>query len=149
MARTNLPLSTFTGFIDLNDAGTAIDSTNNMNIALPSTGIPASGFEYELLIYVQNTTASTQTVTIKAGDNTNYKNVPAFRAALGDLVTGNLTASTGTAFIGPLESARFVQSGAQGVQPPGTPDQPAGSVNINFSSGMTGKVWAILLPRAF
>lgn len=143
MARTNLPLSTFTGFIDLNDAGTAIDATNNMNVALGSSAIPAGSKSDYLIIYVQNTTASTQTVTIKAGDNTNYKNVPAFEAGKGDLTTGNLTASTGTAFIGPLEVARFVQSGAAGS------DQPAGSVNVNFSSGMTGKVWALLVPRAF
>ena len=144
MARTNLPLTTLTanGAI-LNQAGTAIDATNQMNVQLPTTGIPASAFEDRLVFYVQNTTASTQTVTIKAGDNTNYKNVPAFRAGAGDFVSGNLTATTGTAFIGPFEAARFVQSGAAGV------DQPAGSVNVNFSAGMTGTIWALLVPRAF
>jgi hypothetical protein len=136
MARTNLPITNLTanGAV-LNSAGTTIDATNGMNIALTSSGIPAAGNADRLVLYVQNTTASTKTVTVKAGANTTYDNVPAFQAGKGDLTTGNLSANTGTAFIGPFEVARFVQ--------------PDGSVNVDFAASMTGTVWALLLPRAF
>ena len=144
MARTNLPLTSLASEgVVLNYSTTAIDATNQMNVALPSTGIPASAVEDRLIFIVTNTTASTQTVTIKAGDNTTYANVPAFRAGKGDLVTGNLNATSGTAIIGPLESSRHVQSGGAGA------DQPAGSVNVNFSAGMTGTIVALLIPRSF
>lgn len=136
MARTNLPLTNLTanGAV-LNQAGTPIDATNGMNVQLPTTNIPASAFEDRLVLYVQNTTAATETVTVRKGANANYLNVPAFRAGAGDVVTGNLTATTGTAFLGPFEAARFMQAD--------------GSLNIDFSAGMTGNVWALLIPRAF
>lgn len=131
MARTNLPITNMTanGAV-LNQAGTAIDATNGMNVALTSTGIPAAGNADRLVLYVQNTTASTKTVTVKAGAS----NPPAFQSGKGDLVTGNLSANTGTAFIGPFEVARFIQSD--------------GSINVDFAASMTGTIWAILLPRA-
>lgn len=129
MARTNLPLSTFTSGADLNDAGTTVDQANGMNIQLPSTAIPVGGSTDRLILYVTNTAAATHVVTIRAGTSL----PPAFEGGKGDVTTGNLTASTGTAFIGPFEPARFVQSD--------------GSVNVDFDSGFTGKIWAILLPR--
>ena len=137
MARTNLPLTSLTfNSAVLNNAGTAIDASNGMNIALPSTGIPAAAQADSLIIYVQNTTSSTKTVTVRAGANTTGNpNSPAFEAGKGDLVTGNLTASTGTAFIGPFETARFVQTD--------------GSINLDFASGTTGTVWAVLMPRRY
>lgn len=137
MARTNLPLSAIVANgADLNDAGTAIDATNGMNLQIPTGGIPAGGNLDRLLLYVQNTTASTKTVTIRKGANTGVDpNAPAFEAGKGDYTTGNLTASTGTAFIGPFEVARFAQ--------------PDGSLNVDFAAGMTGTVWALLLPRSF
>lgn len=136
MARTNLPLTALTanGAV-LNNGGTAIDAANGMNIQLPTTGLPASGFEDRLVLYVQNTTASTKTVTVRAGANPNYLNVPAFRAGQGDFTSGNLSATTGSAFIGPFEAARFMQVD--------------GSINVDFAAGMTGLIWAVLVPRAF
>jgi hypothetical protein len=136
MARTNLPLTNLTanGAV-LNNAGTAVDATNGMNIVIPTNAIPAGGNADRLVLYVQNSTASTKTVTVKAGANTTTANVPAFQAGKGDLTTGNLTASTGTAFIGPFDVARFIQ--------------PDGSLNVDFASSMTGTIWALLLPRVF
>jgi hypothetical protein len=137
MARTNLPLTNLTanGAI-LNNAGTAVDAANGMNIALPSTAIPVGSTTDRLVLYVQNTTASTKTVTVRAGTNsTGNPNAPAFRSGLGDVTTGNLTASTGTAFIGPFDVSRFVQTD--------------GSVNVDFAASTTGTIWALLLPRAF
>lgn len=128
MARTQIPLSTFTSFADLNDAGTAIDQANGMYINLGDT-IPANGGIERLVIYVANTHAATQTVTVRAGTT----NPPAFEGGEGDLTTGNLTASTGTAFITGLHSSRFAQSD--------------GTVNIDFSSGTTGTVIAFVMPK--
>lgn len=136
MARTNLPTTLMTpnGAV-LNNAGTAIDAANGMNITFSSTGFPSAPLMDTLILYVQNTTASTKTVTVRAGANTTYLNVPSFEAGKGDLTTGNLTASTGTAFIGPFEIARFMQ--------------PDGSMNVDFSASMTGTIWAVLLPKRF
>jgi hypothetical protein len=137
MARTNLPLLKLAGnAAALNNAGTAIDQANGMTIALASGAIPAQSGADRLILYVQNTAGSTKTVTVKAGGNTtNDPSSPAFLAGKGDLVTGNLSATTGTAFIGPFEAARFCQSD--------------GSVSIDFSSGATGTIWAVLLPKYF
>ena len=129
MARTAIPLSTFTTNADLNDAGTTVDQANGMNIQMPST-IPASGGIDRLVIYATNTFAGVNTVTIRAGGTT--YNIP-FEAGKGDLVTGNLSASTGTVFITGLEGARYAQSD--------------GSINIDFSATMTGKITAFLNPR--
>lgn len=136
MARTNLPTTLMTpnGAV-LNNAGTAIDAANGMNITFSSTGFPATPLMDTLILYVQNTTSSTKTVTVRAGANTTYLNVPGFEAGKGDLTTGNLTATTGTAFIGPFEIARFMQ--------------PDGSMNVDFAASMTGTICAILLPKRF
>lgn len=137
MARTNLPLTTMTpNSAVLNNAGTAIDQANGMTIALPTTGIPAAPQSDTVILYVQNTAGSTKTVTVRAGGNTTGDpNSPAFRAGLGDLVTGNLNATTGTAFIGPFDPSRFQQSD--------------GSLSVDFSAGTTGTIWAIVLPKRF
>jgi hypothetical protein len=131
MARTNLPVTNLTanGAV-LNSAGTTIDATNGMNIAISTTGIPAGGNADRLVLYVQNTAGATKTVTVKAGANP-----PSFRKDLGDITTGNLSATTGTAFIGPFDVSRVLQAD--------------GSVNVDFASGTTGTIWALLLPRAF
>lgn len=136
MSRTNLPLTTLTanGAV-LNNAGTAIDATNGMNIAITSTGVPAPGSSDEIILYVQNSTSSTKTVTVRAGVGGGATAGPAFRSGIGDLVTGNLTATTGTAFIGPFDPSRFLQTD--------------GSINVDFASSMTGTIWAIQKPRSF
>lgn len=141
MARTNLPLTnmqmTATGAPGsvLNTAGTAIDATNGMNIQIPASNIPAPGSGERLLLYVQNTTASVQTVTVRKGVGGGVTPGPAFRSGKGDFVTANLNATTGLAFIGPFEPAIFAQLD--------------GSFNVDFSAGMTGTIYAILLQRAF
>jgi hypothetical protein len=136
MARTNLPLTTLTpNSAVLNSAGTAIDATNGMNIQMPTTAIPAAGGPDTLILYVQNTFAGTKTVTVRAGVGGGATPGQAFRSGLGDLTTGNLNASTGTAFVGPFDVARFVQLD--------------GSVNVDFAAGTTGTVWAVLLPKRF
>lgn len=134
MARTNLPLTNLTGNgAVLNNAGTAIDATNGMNIALPASSIPSPSDGDMLVLYVQNTTASTKTVTVRAGVGGGATPGPAFRSGLGDLTTGNLTATTGTAFIGPFDVSRFAQLD--------------GSINIDFAASMTGTIWALLVPK--
>lgn len=137
MARTTLAVTNLPGNTAiLNNAGTNIDQANGMNIPIVTNAIPATGNLDRLVLYVANSAGSTITVTVRAGANTTGDpQGPAFEAGKGDLVTGNLTASTGTAFIGPFEIARFIQ--------------PDGSVNVDFGSGATGKIYALLLARAF
>lgn len=136
MARTALtPISLTANSATLNNAGTAIDATNGMNIAISTSSIPAAADLDRLVLYVQNTTASTKTVTVRAGVGGGATPGPAFRSGLGDLTTGNLSASTGAAFIGPFDVSRFAQTD--------------GSVNVDFASGMTGTIWALLVPRSF
>ncbi len=143
MARTNLPLTSLNPKSPtLNNAGTAIDAANGMNIALASSAIPSAASGDRLVLYVQNSFAGTKTVTVRAGAGvgvistgvgvTGYP-IPGQEGGLGDLTTGNLTASTGTAFIGPFDTARFIQ--------------PDGSINVDFAASMTGLIWAVLLPK--
>ena len=144
MARTALPLtSLLANSFQVNLAGTAVDQANGMVITLTTTGVPAPGSFERVILYVQNSTASTQTVTVRKGANPAYLNVPAFRAGKGDLVTTNLTATTGTAWIGPLDPSWFEQ--------PDVSSPPVGNPQlfIDFSAGMTGTIWAFLLQRAF
>lgn len=143
MARTNLPLTTLTANgAQVNIVGTTIDQANGMNVVITTTGVPAIGSGERLLLYCTNTFAGVATVTVRKGANTTYLNVPAFRASKGDFVTANLTASTGTAWIGPFDPSWFEQpdSTATGGNP---------SFNIDFSASMTGVIFAFLLQRAF
>lgn len=136
MARTNLPLTALVAnSAILNQAGTAVDQVNGMNIQIPTTGIPATGNIERLVLYVQNTGAGAQTVIVRKGVGGGATPGAAFESGKGDLTTGNLTATTGTAFVGPFEVARFLQAD--------------GSVNIDFSANLAGTVWAIMVPRAF
>lgn len=131
---TQIPLSTFTNGADLNDAGTAIDVTNGMYIDLSSTAVPAANGSEDLFLYVTNTAGSTKTVTVRAGVGGGATPGAAIRSGLGDFVTGNLSATTGSAFIGPLDSSRFIQTNDR--------------IYLDFASGMTGSIWALLIPRA-
>lgn len=125
MARTNVPitaLSTTPTAVNVG-AGTALDATNHHVITLTC---PLD----ELVIRVENTTASTKAVAIKAGDNP-----PAESAGQGDLSV-SLTAGNSTAqlkLVAGLESARFVQND--------------GTVLIDVDSGMTGFITAYRVPR--
>jgi len=141
MARTNLPVTLLDPKSpNLNNAGTAIDAANGMNIALASSAIPSRPGADRLVLYVTNTFAGTKTVTVRAGAGvaapTNFGYaypIPSQEQQFGDLVTGNLTASTGTAYIGPFDAARYIQ--------------PDGSINVDFAASMTGLIWAVLLPK--
>ena len=136
MARTNLPTTALVpNNAVLNPASTALDAANGMNIQIVTNGVPAGGNLDDLILLVTNTTATSKAVTIRAGSNVNALNVPAFRAAIGDLVTQPLTATTGSAYLGPFDISRF--------------QQPDGSLNIDFAAGMTGTVTALLKPKRF
>src|SRR5258708_1037186 len=87
-----------------------------------------------LSLYVTNTAGTTQTVIVRKGVGGGVTPGAAMRSGIGDYTTGNLSATTGTAFIGPFDPMRFAQAD--------------GSLNIDFSSGFTGKIWAVLLPPA-
>jgi hypothetical protein len=102
---------------------TTIDST------LVTNGVTIANAKPErLLIRVTNTEASTNTVTVKAGDTP-----PALSAGQGDLVV-TLAASTGVQFIGPLESNKYLQDD--------------GSLSIDLETGMTGSIDALYWPRS-
>jgi len=79
------------------------------------------------LIRVTNTEASTNVVTIAAGDNP-----PALRAGQGALAV-TVAASTGVQYLGPFESDKYLQDD--------------GSMSIDFETGMTGAIDILLLPR--
>jgi len=101
---------------------TTIDST------LVSNGVTIANAKPEkLLIRVTNTEGSTNTVTVKAGDNP-----PALRAGQGDLVV-TVAATTGVQYIGPLESDKYLQAD--------------GSLEIDLETGMTGSLDALYMPR--
>lgn len=105
---------------------TTIDAT------LVTNGVVVDACEPErTIIRVTNTEASTNVVTIKAGDNP-----PSLAAGQGDLAV-TVAATTGVQYIGPLESGRFIQGGAD-----------VGDLHIDFETGMTGAIDILLLPRA-
>lgn len=105
---------------------TTIDAT------LVTNGVVIESCEPErTLIRVTNTEASTNVVTIKAGDNP-----PAHAAGQGDLAV-TVAATTGVQYLGPFESGRFIQAGAD-----------MGDLHIDFETGMTGAIDVLLLPRA-
>lgn len=125
MARTQVPVTVLTPNASIADvAGTAIDATN-------SHYIDVSAYAAEqLIIRVKNTTGSTKTATVKAGANP-----PADAAGEGTIVV-SLTDGSSTptqAFVGPLTSARFIQSGSQ--------------IFIDIAAGMTGTITAFIVPR--
>lgn len=126
---------------------TAVDNTNGMSVAIPTTGIPAGGSIDRMILLVLNTNGTGRTVTIrgatsdggaaKTGAGTGSGpafTYPSFEGGKGDLVTGAMTLTTGLGIIGPFEVARFMQ--------------PDGTLSIDFS-GATGFVAALLLPRSF
>lgn len=125
MARTAITPRALVANGNLNGAtgATTIDST------LVTNGVVVNNVEPErTLIRVTNTEGSTNTVTIRKGDNP-----PALAAGQGDLVV-TVAATTGVQYIGPVESGRFVQTD--------------GSLEIDFETGMTGAIDVLLLPRA-
>lgn len=131
MARTNLPLTTLAPNSSIaGPAGTNVDVTNGMTIALPSTAIPASPDSDTLFLVVNNTAAAAKAVTVRAGVGGGATPGPAFRSGIGDLAVS--VGAGATRWIGPLESARFAQLD--------------GSINVDFEAGTTGTIIAAILP---
>lgn len=98
----------------------AVDPTNGHTVA------GAFAKNDELLIYVDHTTASTKTLTIKAGAQP-----PSARASLGDVVLSLL--ATTKYFVGPFEAAQFAQAD--------------GSLSIDIQAAMTGNIYAVRVKR--
>ena len=132
MARTALPATTLApNSAIVAPAGTAIDQANGMNVAVVTTAIPTAPNTQQMVLFVVNTVAAAKNVVIRAGAST--YNTPAFRAAIGDLTV--TVGASGSAYIGPFESARFAQAD--------------GSLNIDFGAAMTGTITAFLVPQRF
>ena len=124
MARTAVSYTDLTANTAVADvAGTNVDPTNGHTVA---KAVPE-----RTILRITNTTASTKTVTIKAGS----ANPPAFAGGLGDLVVsltaGNVT--TQVAFVGPLDSSRFLQAD--------------GSLSLDVAASMTGTITAFRVPK--
>jgi hypothetical protein len=128
MARTVITPTTLTAntFV-ANGTGTAI-------AGLVAEGVAIPGPLEELTIEIEQTTASEKDATIAVGDNP-----PADASGLGTIVEA-FAAGDSTPVIkklGPLSSARFVQSGAD-----------AGKVYVDFETGMTGFIRVFRVPRS-
>lgn len=126
MARTSLPVTT----LDPDNGQVAptttnVDVANGMVLDLTSSAIPGGINAYGLVIVFSQTFAGAKSITIRAGANP-----PAFRKDKGDL---SISANNQTAYVGPLEPARFMQAN--------------GTINIDFTSGTTGTVLALLMPH--
>lgn len=120
MARTNVPLQAFVANSELADpTAVAIDATNQHVI-------PAVGQSQRIVLRIKNTFAGSKAVTIKAGDS-----VPGFRSGLGDL-TITLATQNLTKWVGPLESARFIQDD--------------GTISVDVAASMTGEITAFQWP---
>lgn len=123
MARTEVPLSVLTPNAEVTDpAGTAVDPTNGHFISGAAVD--------EVVLRIDNTTATEQDVTIKAGTNP-----PADATGQGDLVVA--VAATSVSFVGPLSSARFIQAGSSAE----------GALHIDVEAGTTGTITAFHVPR--
>jgi hypothetical protein len=123
MARAALTVTTLTANTAVADvlasAGVAIDATNSHVLTV------AEALD-SYIIRINNTTAGTKVATIKAGDNP-----PADAAGQGDLAVSCTNGQV--KFVGPLESARFIQND--------------GTVLIDIEAGMTGFIQVFRVPR--
>lgn len=119
MARTAVPVTDLTAATSTVDpAGTTADPTNGHTI----TGV----YPEVLTIRVKNTTAGALNAIVRAGSQ------PLANASgQGDLTVS--VAASGTVFIGPLESARFIQ--------------PDGSLSVDLQAGFAGTVTAFKTNR--
>jgi len=120
MARTAVDVTTLTANTAVTEpAGTTADPTNDHVVS----GVPCE----ELLLRFANTNGSDRVATILAGDNP-----PADAAGQGDLAV-TVPATSGVRWVGPLTSARFVQSD--------------GTVLIDLAASFAGTVTAYRVPR--
>jgi hypothetical protein len=85
---------------------TADPTADSLDTGSVAVTLPASvgGETDRVIIRVVNTAAANLTVTVVAGDNP-----PAFRAGMGALTSGTI-AQNGILWLGPFESARFIQN---------------------------------------
>ncbi|WP_439377480.1 hypothetical protein [Amycolatopsis lexingtonensis] len=121
MARTAVPYSNLVGNGSLADpAGTALDAANDHVIA--------NATAERTLLRVTNTHSAAHNVTLKAGT---YP--PAIASGQGDLVVA-VPANTGVAWIGPVESGRFLQND--------------GSLLVDVEASHAGTITAFRLPKA-
>lgn len=101
----------------LASAGVAIDATNS-HVITPPAGYSIDDLE----LWVYNTTASTKTATVKAGNLP-----PALSQGAGDLVASFTDGSTTPTMARiPLSSARFTQAD--------------GTVYVDIAASMTGRI---------
>lgn len=119
MARTNVPVTDLTTATSTADpAGTTADPTNGHTI---------TGVRPEVLVFrVKNTTAGSLNAIVRAGSQP-----LAPSSGQGDLTVA--VAAGATVFIGPLESARFLQND--------------GSISLDLQATFTGTVTAFRTNR--
>jgi hypothetical protein len=101
------------------EAATAVDQANGMTIA--------NANPEKLMLRVTNTAGAQHGIIIRAGDSI----YPAWNSGQGDLNV-QVAATTGVEYVGPLTSARFLQSD--------------GSLHIDFEASFAGKILAVILP---
>jgi hypothetical protein len=101
------------------EAATAVDQANGMVIAAANPE--------KLILRVTNTAGAQHGVIIRAGDSL----YPAILSGQGD-ENFQVAATTGVGWLGPFDSARFLQSD--------------GSMHIDFEASFAGKILAVLLP---
>ena len=122
MARTAVTVTTLPGSsATAEPAGTTADPTNDHVVS----GVPLE----ELIIRLANTNGSDRVATIVAGDSP-----PAGSAGQGNLAI-TVPATTGVMWVGPFESARFIQSD--------------GALHIDLAASFAGTVTAYRVPRSF
>lgn len=132
MARTLLALNTLipNNGIAAPVAAT-IDQALGMNVQFPTTGVPAAPVMDNLILVVNNTAVSSKTVTVRAGVGGGTTPGPAWRSGIGDL---NVTvAASSTAYLGPFDSSKY--------------SQLDGSINLDFQSGISGTITALIQPK--
>lgn len=120
MARTAVTVTTLTANAATTEpAGTTADPTNDHSI---DPGGPTD----LLLIRLANTNGTDRVATIVAGTSP-----PALNSGQGDLAV-TVPATSGVRWIGPLESARFIQ--------------PTGLIHVDLAASFAGTVTAYKVP---
>lgn len=123
MARTAIPLGALVrnGGVAMAaaEAATAVDQSNGMVIANANPD--------KIMIRVTQTAGAAHGIIIRAGDSL----IPAWMKDQGDLNV-QVALTSGVAYVGPLDSARFLQSD--------------GSLHVDFEASFAGKITAISLP---
>lgn len=121
MARTAVTVTTLTANAGTTEpSGTTADPTNDHSV---DPGGPTD----LLLIRLANTNGTDRVATIVAGDSP-----PALKAGQGNLDI-TVPATSGVKWVGPLESARFIQSD--------------GLVHIDLAASFAGTVTAYKVPK--